>query len=108
MPSDADTFHDREHGGVTVLAHRGAFIRHSQALGMNLSMPHAAWTGADQAVETRCGLAGSVRSGKEIITPAEHCLSLIQPLFDRDTLCQVAWLINIRAFQDGHVVGQQL
>ncbi len=77
MPSDADTFHDREHGGVTVLAHRGAFIRHSQALGMNLSMPHAAWTGADQAVETRCGLAGSVRSGKEIITPAEHCLSLI-------------------------------
>ena len=80
MPSDADTFHDREHGGVTVLAHRGAFIRHSQALGMNLSMPHAAWTGADQAVETRCGLAGSVRSGKEIITPAEHCAHELKSL----------------------------
>ena len=39
MPSDADPFHDREHGGVTVLAHRGAFIRHSQALGMNMQAP---------------------------------------------------------------------
>ena len=53
---------------------RSDALEHIVQIGMRIDVVQSAR--ADQAVETRCGLAGSVRSGKEIITPAEHCLSL--------------------------------
>ena len=53
MPSEADPCYDREHAGANVLAHRAAFIRHSQAFGMKLCMPHAACTTLDQTINDR-------------------------------------------------------
>jgi len=47
MPSGAHHYRERATADVVVLAHRLAFIRHSQALGMNGAMPHAAWRRLD-------------------------------------------------------------
>jgi hypothetical protein len=42
MPSGDDPLYERETASVGVRAHRSDFIRHSRALGMNMSMPHPA------------------------------------------------------------------